>query len=380
MSRNGRSKLKREYGELWVRGGYLDYQSVFLIFIITLFGFMMLYSASSYKATLQGLGSTYYLIHQVKVSAIGFLGMWFLSHINYRYYQPISMLLIIVSLFLSVIVFVLGTATKGAIRWIQIGGFQFQPSELAKPALIIYVAHCCIVQPKKLNTLRGMINIFLFPIICIVLIAVENLSTAIICFLIVVVIMFVASPKAYKLIMIGLVGAIGATIFIFAESYRGDRFDAWLHPETSPDGYQTMQSLYAIGSGGLFGKGLGQSMQKMGFLPEAHNDMIFSVICEELGLFGAIGLIALFLMLLFRFKYIAECASDGFGGLIVTGILAHVALQMSVNIAVVTNTIPNTGVTLPFISYGGTSLVAMMCEIGLVLNVSRLSRLEKEQL
>lgn len=377
---NGLRKLKSKYGELWVRGGYLDYQSVFLLILIVLFGFLMLYSASSYKATLQGLSSTYYLKHQVIVSGGGLVVMWFISHINYRYYQLVSKFAMMFAIFLSGIVFILGTATKGAVRWIQIGGQQFQPSELAKPAIIIFMAHCCIMQPKRLNDLKGMISIMIMPAICIVLIAIENLSTAIICFLITVVIVFVASPKAWKLIGIGLIGVAGAAIMVMAESYRGSRFDAWLHPETSPDGYQTMQSLYAIGSGGLFGKGLGQSMQKLGFLPEAHNDMIFSIICEELGLFGAIGVIVLFLMLLFRFKYIAECSSDGFGGLIVTGVLAHIALQMGVNIAVVTNTIPNTGVTLPFISFGGTSLIAMMAEVGLVLSVSRLSRLEKEQL
>ena len=183
--------------------------------------------------------------------------------------------------------------------------------------------------------------------------------------------MFVASPRFWNLVILGVIGIAIAAAAVLLVGYRGDRFDAWLHPETSDYGYQTMQSLYAIGSGGLFGRGLGQSIQKMGFLPESHNDMIFSIICEELGLFGAIGIIALFVMLLLRLKYIAEHTVDSFGGFIVTGVITHIAVQLIVNIGVVTNTIPPTGVTLPFISYGGTSLVFMLLEIGVVLSVSR---------
>ena len=211
----------------------------------------------------------------------------------------------------------------------------------------------------------------ILPVICIILIAVENLSTAIVCGVIVVSIWFVATPKKWHLLIVIAVAAAGFILFLNMASYRGGRIDAWLHPETSPDGYQTMQALYAIGSGGLFGRGLGQSIQKMGFIPEAHNDMIFSVICEELGIVGGMAIILVFAMLLWRFRFIAEGAPDRFGALMVVGIIAHIAFQVILNICVVTNTLPNTGCALPFISYGGSSLAFLMVEMGLVLSVSR---------
>ena len=186
-----------------------------------------------------------------------------------------------------------------------------------------------------------------------------------------VVIIFVACPD-YKIQVMPVVAlVIAGVLLITTVGYRGDRIDAWLHPETSDSGYQTMQSLYAIGSGGLFGKGLGQSIQKLGFLPESHNDMIFAIICEELGLFGALCVIALFVMLIVQLRYIANHARDRYGALVVTGVMTHIAVQMIINIGVVTNVIPNTGVPLPFISYGGTSLAFLMVEMGFVLSVSR---------
>ena len=164
--------------------------------------------------------------------------------------------------------------------------------------------------------------------------------------------------------------AVGV-VFILAAAYRLDRIKIWLNPEEYEKGYQTLQGLYAIGSGGLFGKGLGESMQKLGFIPEAQNDMIFSVICEELGLFGAVCLILLYLLLIWRFMIIANNAADLYGALIVVGVMAHISIQVILNIAVVTNTIPNTGISLPFISYGGTSILFLLSEMGLALSVSR---------
>ena len=169
---------------------------------------------------------------------------------------------------------------------------------------------------------------------------------------------------------VGFVGLI-VVYLMTANSYRNERFQIWLHPETHKKGFQTMQALYAIGSGGIFGKGLGQSMQKMGFIPESHNDMIFSIICEELGLFGAVCLILVFIALVWRMLLIAMNINDLFGSLIVIGIMVHIAMQVFVNIAVVTNTIPPTGIPLPFISYGGTSMAVIMIEMGMVLSISR---------
>ena len=194
--------------------------------------------------------------------------------------------------------------------------------------------------------------------------------------------LFVASPEYKRFIGIGVTGATLAAVFVIfltrmdsmeGLGFRSNRILAWLNPEnySSGTGFQTLQSLYAIGSGGIFGKGLGQSMQKLGFLPEMQNDMIFSIICEELGLFGGICIIMMFILLIWRLMIIASNASDLFGALLVVGVMAHIAIQVILNIAVVTNTIPNTGISLPFISYGGSSVMFLLIEIGLVLSVGR---------
>ncbi len=374
MSSNSSTMERQSHNRrssLWVKGGYFDYQTVFILGVIVLIGFLMVYSASSYKGVLLTGDSAYFVKRQAAFGVVAFVGMIFLSRLNHYKYRNLSQIAMIGSIALCFIVMIMGEATNGAVRWISIGPVRFQPSEIAKIAIIIYMAHVCEVQSKRLDTIKGIFQMIALPLVCIVLIALENLSTAIVCFAIVVVILFVASPKIKNLVILGILGIMAGLAAIFLVGYRGDRIDAWLHPETSESGFQTMQSLYAIGTGGLFGRGLGQSIQKMGFLPEAHNDMIFSIICEELGLFGAIGIIILFVMLLYRMKYIADHTQDSFGGFMVTGVMTHIAVQLIINIGVVTNTIPPTGVTLPFISYGGTSLVFALLEMSLVLSVSR---------
>jgi len=355
----------------WIRGGYFDYETLFLLVVIVLIGILMVYSSSSYKGVIMFGDSGYFAKRQAFFGAFAFALMIVLSHRDHYKYRGLSQVAMIGSTVLCLYVLIMGEATNGAVRWISIMGIRFQPSEIAKIAIIIYMSHVCEVQSKRLDTMGGLFRMCALPLFCIVLIAKENLSTAIVCFAIMGVILFVASPKIKNLLILLVIGVIAALCAIFLVGYRGDRIDAWLHPETSDSGFQTMQSLYAIGSGGLFGRGLGQSIQKMGFLPEAHNDMIFSIICEELGLFGAVGIIALFIMLLYRMIYIAEHTQDRFGGFLVTGVMTHIAVQLIINIGVVTNTIPPTGVTLPFISYGGTSLVFVLVEMSLVLSVSR---------
>lgn len=212
------------------------------------------------------------------------------------------------------------------------------------------------------------------------------MSSAIIIFAIAFLMLFVATPEYKRFILIGLAGAAGAAavvaIIVNASDpgtggFRGERILAWLDPEAyaSGKGFQTLQALYAIGSGGIFGKGLGKSMQKLGFIPEAQNDMIFSIICEELGLLGAIAVILLFVILIWRMMIIANNSQDLFGALLVVGVMGHISVQVILNIAVVTNTIPNTGVSLPFISYGGSSVMFLLIEIGLVMSVARSIRL-----
>lgn len=216
-----------------------------------------------------------------------------------------------------------------------------------------------------------------FAIPIIVIVGIENLSTCIILLAISFIMIFVATPLLVPFVVIGLIGVAGAGGLLLTQGYRMERITVWLDPAASEKGHQTIQGLYAIGSGGLFGKGLGQSMQKLGFLPEANNDMIFSVICEELGLFGALCVLALFFALIWRFMVIAVNAPDLYGSMIVVGVIAHIGIQVFINIAVATNTIPNTGIPLPFISYGGSSLVFMLLEMGLVLSVSRYINVKK---
>ena len=202
------------------------------------------------------------------------------------------------------------------------------------------------------------------------LVGASNLSTAVIILGIAVILVFVASPKYGQFAWMVCLGCAFMGIFLAMESYRLERLQIWQHPEKYEKGYQTLQGLYAIGSGGLFGRGLGSSIQKLGFVPEAQNDMIFSIICEEMGLIGAVFVMLLFFILIWRFFIIASHAPDLEGALIASGAMAHMMIQVILNIAVVTNTIPNTGITLPFISYGGTSVMFLLFEMGLVLNVS----------
>ena len=271
-----------------------------------------------------------------------------------------------------------GKELNGAKRWLQVGPLSVQPSEIAKLAIIVFLATIISEMPKQMGKFSSLVKVMIMVMPMVIIVASENLSTAIIILGIAVALVFVSSPKYMQfVVMAGVVIVFGAA-FIMLESYRAERLKIWLNPEKYEKGFQTLQGLYAIGSGGLFGKGLGASMQKLGFVPEAQNDMIFSIICEELGLFGAICVILLFGILIWRFMVIANNAQDLYGALLVTGVMAHIAIQVILNIAVVTNTIPNTGISLPLISYGGTSVLFLLAEIGLVLSVSRGIRLEQE--
>lgn len=356
---------------LWYSGRYFDYPLLGIVLGLVLFGLVMVYSTSSYRADELYGDSTYFAKRQLVFELVALFGMFLVSKIDYRRYARYSKYFLYVAMALLVLVYIIGSASHGSTRWIYIGAFGFQPSEFAKLALIVYTADICTRKPRSLNTLKGLAKMLLLPFVTIILIAIENLSTAIICFGIVVIIVFVASPKKWPFVLMGLIGILMCVIFIATAGYRADRIRIWLAPKKYDDGYQTMQSLYAIGSGGFFGRGIGNSIQKMGFIPESHNDMIFSVICEELGLFGAALVIAMFVVLIYRCALIAINSGERFGGLIATGVMAHVAVQVLINISVVTNTIPPTGVPLPFISYGGSSICFMLLEMGLVLAVAR---------
>ncbi len=331
----------------------------------------MLYSTSAYYGVLRYDDGAHYVKRQLQASVLGLVAMLIISQMPYRIWMKMSTLAYLVALGLCTAVIFLGSEKKGQSRWFEIGPFSIQPSELAKVAVIIFLATVVYKTSKQVGNFKTLMKVMTFVLPITGVVAYNNLSTAIIILGIAVCMLFVASPKySHFLIMGGVVLVLGV-VFISLAAYRAERIEIWLDPEHHEKGFQTMQGLYAIGSGGLFGKGLGESMQKLGFIPEAQNDMIFSVICEELGLFGAVCLILLYLLLIWRFMIIASNAADLYGALIVVGIMAHISIQVVLNIAVVTNTIPNTGITLPFISYGGTSILFLLSEMGLALSVSR---------
>ena len=350
---------------------YIDYTLLFMVIFLLGFGMVMLYSTSAYNATLRMGDSAYYLKRQMMAAALGFAGMFVCVKMDYHIFQKLSGLAYIGSLALCVLVIFLGSGKDDSNRWFRIGGLSIQPSEIAKVAVIIFLAAMVSRAPKQMRNFRYCIRVIAAILPLFAVVAYTNLSTAVIIMGIAVIMVFVANPNYKPFFVIAGVMVAAVVIFINMATYRQDRIQAWLDPESTDKGYQTLQGLYAIGSGGLFGKGLGESVQKLGFVPEAQNDMIFSIICEELGLFGAICVILMFILLLWRFMVIANHAKDMFGSYLVIGIMAHIALQVILNIAVVTNTIPNTGITLPFSSYGGTSIAILLTEMGLALSVSK---------
>ena len=373
MGRRNRTKQKKIK--------YCDYRLFFLVIFLLGFGLVMLYSVSAYNANDKYGDALHYLRRQGLAVALGLMAMMLISKIDYHIWFHFGNLAYLVAFGLCAVVLIpgIGNEAKGSSRWLPLGPLSFQPSELAKLAMILFLSGLVCRIPKQIGKFSNLIKVMIMIVPIFVIVAYENLSTGIIILGIAVVITFVASPKFGQFIAMVVVGVVGGgVLFIMAAGYRMKRIKAWLHPENYTDNtaFQTIQGLYAIGSGGLFGKGLGQSMQKLGFVPEAQNDMIFSIICEELGLFGAVCVILLFLLTIWRLMVIANNAADLYGALIVSGIMAHIAIQVILNIAVVTNTIPNTGITLPFISYGGTSTSFLLAEMGLALSVSRGIRLE----
>ncbi len=367
-----------------VRNGYIDYSLIFIIILLLGFGLIMVYSTSSYEASVSSQlnnDAAYYLKKQAFAIAAGFAAMIFVAVVPYHFWSRFSKIAYAASVVLILLVLTpLGIEVNGARRWLNLG-ISVQPAEIAKLAMIIVLATAVCKYGRGLKNNRVFALILFIPVpICLLVWGVtDNLSSAIIIFSIAFIMLFVACPdyKRFAALTFGGLLLIALVVFIITSTggfgFRGARVLAWLHPEeySSGTGFQTLQALYAIGSGGFFGKGLGQSTQKLGFIPEAQNDMIFSIICEELGLFGGLCIVALFILLLWRLMVIANNAKDLFGGLIVTGVMAHIAIQVLLNVAVVTNTIPNTGISLPFISYGGSSVFFLMIELGLVFSVGR---------
>lgn len=371
---------------------FFDYSLLFIVLFLLGFGLVMIYSASSYEAFQDFEDAAYYLKKQLIAVIIGLVLMIMVANIPYHFWERFSVLGYVVSLALVPLVKTpLGVESGGARRWIRIPGLglNLQPAEVAKLCMVLFLAVMVCKMGKGVRTMKGFLIMLAMPlpIVAEVYLITNNLSSAIIIMGISVLMVFVASPDYKKFVIMGLSGVAAVALLVFiivstsAEGggFRSERILAWLDPEghSQGKGFQTLQALYAIGSGGIWGKGLGQSMQKLSFVPEAQNDMIFSIICEELGLFGAVAVILMFIMLLWRMMVIANNASDLFGAMLVVGVMGHIAIQAVLNIAVVTNTIPNTGISLPFISYGGSSVMFLLIEIGLVLSVAKRIQLKE---
>ena len=362
---------------------YYDYSLLAVIILLTCFGLVMLYSTSSYMAELNYGDDMYYFKKQAAISLACIIAALAISKIDYHILTRFTGVIYGVAAVLMLLVKTpLGRSANGARRWLNLGPLSFQPSELAKIAVIVCLSYMIVNMGRKIGTLKGFMMLAGSggALAFITYVFTDNLSTAMIIFGITVGLVFIAHPKTKPFVILAVVAVILVAILVYSLShmdqssnFRLRRIQVWLHPEdyASGDGYQTLQALYAIGSGGFFGRGLGNSIQKLGSVPEAQNDMIFSIICEELGIFGAIMVLALFGYLLYRLFFVAQNAPDMFGSLLVSGVFVHIALQVIMNVAVVLNIMPNTGVTLPFISYGGTSILFLMAEMGLALSVAR---------
>ena len=370
---------------------YYDYSLLFTIIFLTVFGLVMIYSSSCYNAQVNGQKPSYYMTRQAAIGLVGFVAMLIISKMDYHFFAKFTIPAVLVSYICMFLVNFtpLGIEVNGKKRWLGYGSMRFQPAELVKITVILVLAVIITKTGKKINewSTWGMIIVLIAPLGLLVM--ANNLSSGLIIFGIGIVMMFIACKRKWPFI---LFAALVAAVILFAppvaialekagilHAYQLERILVWKNPEAYPQegGYQVLQGLYAIGSGGLLGKGLGQSIQKLSFLPEPQNDMIFAIICEELGLFGAVSVILIFLFMIYRFMRIAGSAPDILGAFLVIGVLAHIAIQVILNIAVVTNVIPNTGITLPFISYGGTSVLFLMVEMGMVLSVSNSILLER---
>ena len=373
---------------------YFDYSMLAVLVFLVCFGLIMLYSSSSYSALVKNNDSMYFLKRQVLFCGMGFFAMYWISQIDYHIYAKYAEKLYWFSIALLFLVRLtpLGKEVNGAKRWIRLPmNQQLQPAEIVKLAVILLIPIILCQLGNRAHKKDGIVKVIIwgFGAAAGVYFLTSNLSSAIIVAGITVCLLFVVHPKTKPFMVLagsGLTAAIIAVAVLnrmiqdagSSGSFRLRRVLVWLQPEqyASGSGYQTLQGLYAIGSGGFFGKGLGNSAQKM-IIPEVQNDMILSVICEELGVCGVIIVLVLFGLLLYRLMFIAQNAPDMYGALVASGIFAHIAIQVILNIAVVTNTIPNTGVTLPFISYGGTSILFLMAEMGIALSISRQIRVEE---
>ncbi|MBR0085184.1 MAG: cell division protein FtsW, partial [Lachnospiraceae bacterium] len=351
----GTAKKEKSAGD-----GYFDFTLLFIVMLLVVFGLIMIYSTSSYTASINLGDSLYYLKRQAIFAFAGLILMVIAIFVPMKVFDRFSPILFILMILIQGYVLLYGQATNGQARWIYFGSIGVQPSEISKLVIILFLSVIIANSSKGLMRKGSILKIFIMAALLIGPVILADLSTGIIMAGITFIMLYVASRRTMPFIALIALAIIAFLLLLKIAPYRLSRIEAWTNVETSENAYQIRQALYAVGSGGFFGKGLGQSIQKLDFIPYAHNDMIFSVICEELGVFGGICLIALYVILIWRCMVIANNAPDLKSALVVTGIMTHIGLQAFINIAVSLNFIPNTGVTLPFISYGGTSVMFLL--------------------
>lgn len=367
---------------------FVDAKLVTIILCLISFGLIMLYSTSYYSAKLKFGDDMFFFNRQALYSLVSIIVMFIVARISIKFFEKLSFLFWLISLGLMLLVQTpLGVESYGAKRWIGLPlGITIQPSEIAKIAVILFVAAVIKKLGDRINQKASVLEILFIAFVTCIIVYLFNdhLSSAIIIFIVTVGMIFIVHKKTSVFVISG--GVIITGMFALAvligevmeksRSFRLARILVWLHPENHSEagGYQIMQGLYAIGSGGFLGKGLGNSAQKLGVIPEVQNDMILAIICEELGVIGVIILLFMFGYLLYRLVCIARETTDIYSSLVVTGIFIHIALQVILNMCVVLNVIPATGITLPFISYGGSSILFLMIEMGIALGVSNRTR------
>ncbi|MDR0952074.1 MAG: putative lipid II flippase FtsW [Oscillospiraceae bacterium] len=373
-------KLRDYRGDIRISRGPIDAPFLMLTLLLLTIGVVMVFSASYASAYYDlkdetGGNASYYFTRQLLFAVGGIIVMLLASRMPVNFYRKCAIWVLIGAGVLMVVVLVIGVGNEQATRWINLGPVTIQPSEIAKVGVILYFAHLICEYKNDMGTFRrGVLPFGIILVVLVGLLALQpHLSACIIILGIGFIMMFVGGTRTMwfvggALLVAGLVG-----IMLFVVGYESERIGVWLDPFSDPrnDGFQVVQSLYAIGSGGLFGLGLGQSRQKYLYLPEEHNDYIFSIICEELGFIGATLILILFALLIIRGFWIALHCRDRYGFLVCTGITSLLAIQVLLNVAVCTNLVPATGISLPFFSYGGTALLMQLGEMGIILSISR---------
>lgn len=357
--------------------GSFDFGFFITVMILLSFGLIMVFSASSASAFYDYNDSYYVIKRQLMWAVLGLFAMFFMAGFDYKRLSKLSVPIFVVSIILLIAVLIVGKEINGAKRWLGFGGLTIQPSEVAKLAVIIFFSSSLAKKKDKIKKFfTGLMPyLMILGVVAALVILEPHLSGTVVIALVSVILLFAAGARIFHFVILSLPAIAGLVIAVIVEPYRMRRIVSFLNPweYKMNEGWQIIQSLYAIGSGGLFGLGLGRSRQKFLYIPEAQNDFIFSILCEELGFVGAATVLVLFLILIWRGIKIALNAPDTFGSLLATGIISLIAVQVLINIAVVTSSMPVTGMPLPFFSAGGSSLLFIMAGMGIVLNISRYS-------